>query len=155
MLWRHNPGGRGRFNQLTFVLHHHLTVNPWERPTPRIRAQRLVRISVAAAPDDATVLGRPVAVDVVGREVALSEGLHDLIDGLSAECTHAQAGEVVACKPRFHVGHRHQHTQKGGARLENSDAVTRNHASDTVRRRGGRAVEKHGRHAAQQRRCDH
>eukprot|EP00964_Phaeocystis_antarctica_P151500 scaffold119109_cov68-Phaeocystis_antarctica.AAC.10 len=126
------------------VLYHNISVDPWERPAPRVWVQRLVRVGVAAAPDNTAVLGCPVAVNVVGREVALREGLHDLVDGLSAERAHAQAGEVVACEPRFCVGRRHEHAQKGGARLEDSDAVARNYVRNTVGRRGWRAW-----------RCDH
>ena len=96
---------------------------------------------MAAAPDDATVLGRPVTIYVIGRKVALREALHNLVDGLSAERAHAKAGEIVACELRFRVGRCHQHAQKGGTSLENGDAVARNYARNAVRRRGGRAVE--------------
>ena len=132
----------GRSSPTTeLVLHHHLSIDPWERPAPRVWAQRLVRIGVAAAPDNAAVLGRPVTVNVIGSKVALREALHNLVDRLCAERAHAKAGEIVASELRFRIGRCHQHAQKGGARLENGDAVARDYARNAVRRRGRRTVE--------------
>ena len=70
------------------LCNHHVSVDPWQRPTSRIWAERLAAVCVVtASPHDAPVLCGPIAVDVVSSEVGSSESVHSLIHRLGAEDT--------------------------------------------------------------------
>jgi hypothetical protein len=62
------------------VVHQNIGVYPWQRPRAGIRAQWLICIAVAAAPHDPAVLGRPVRVDVLRRQMPHRECLNYRID---------------------------------------------------------------------------
>ena len=80
------------------------------------------------------VLGSPVRVDVVGRHVSHGEVVHGLVHRLGAESAQAQAAQVVLPEDGVAAGHRHQHPQESGARLEHAHAVSLDGGSKPVRR---------------------
>ena len=122
----------GAFPAALGALLHHLASDPWQRPALGVGQQRLLRIVHAAAPDDGSVLGRPVAVDVILGQVLLRKGVHDLVDGLGAKHAKSQARQVVLGQQLLDARATHDHAKEGGARLENRRFIARDDGWDAV-----------------------
>ena len=73
------------------------------------------------------MLGRPVAVDILRRDILHAERLHRRRAGLGAEGGDAQAAEVVGLDVLQILRIGHHRLQEGDAGLEDGDAVILDH----------------------------
>ena len=121
----------------------HVARDPRQRPGACVRAKGLVDVAVAARPDDAAVLRRPVGVDVRCRHVAHRKGVHRIVDRLGAERAQPQAAQVVLRQHGVAVWHHHQHPQECGARLEHRDMVTLDCGAEAAGWGDRRALDEH------------
>ena len=139
-----------------FVFHPHIADDPRQRESARIGRQREITVAIEMRPGDAAMLGRPIAVDVLRRDILHAEGLHRRRAGLGTEGGDAQAAEVVGLDVLQILRIGHHRLQEGDAGLEDGDAVILDHGGKAAGvREHRRAFGQHGGDAAQQRGGDH
>ena len=100
-----------------------------------VGSERKVAVSIEMRPRDAAVFGRPIAVDILGRDVLHPESLHRRRGRLGAEGRNAQAVHVVTLKIGKVGWIGHHRFQERDPGLENRDIVPFNHRSEAPRMR--------------------
>ena len=115
-------GGRRRRRRVR-ILHPHVPADPRQGPGVRVRAQGEIRIAVEMGPDNAAVLGGPIAVDIVGCDLRHAEGLYRRRGGLGAKGRHAQRRQVIGLHVAQILRVLHDRLQEGHPRLEDGHLV--------------------------------
>eukprot|EP00966_Prymnesium_polylepis_P027725 640827-Prymnesium_polylepis.4 len=87
--------------------YHHLAINPRQWPRTTVCAQRLVDVAEAMAPDDASVLGRPISIDTRWGQVRRREAMHLLAEWLRAKDAKTKGVKALLLKQLLRVWPRH------------------------------------------------
>ena len=93
----------------------------------RVGLERKIRISIEMSPSDAAMFGRPIAVDILRRDMVHAKFLDGRRCRFRTKCCHTQARNIVSFDISKIRGISHHRFQKGHARLEDCDTMALYH----------------------------
>ena len=138
------------------ILHPDIAEDPRQREGARIGRQREIAIAIEMRPGDAAMLGGPIAVDILRRQMLHAEGLHRRRTWLGAEGRDPQPAHVIGLDVVQVLRIGHHRLEEGDTGLEDGHAMAFDHRGKAPGvRENRRAFAEQRRHPGQQRCRDH